>query len=211
MFNKMIREPQVGPFITRSSLILASASPRRKDFLKQLGISFEVVIPAVQEEVFQGEGSGAFVKRIAAEKARFVADARGDSWVLAADTVVVHDNRILGKPVDALAAEEILMSLSGHCHEVLTAFCLCHAGRGVEKTVAVSTEVVFTDFSNDIARAYVNTGEPLDKAGSYGIQGVGGMLVEKINGSYSNVVGLPLAEVVQELLQHGVIAVNNEK
>lgn len=196
-----------GPFSNKAVLVLASASPRRKDFLRQLGICFEVVVPGIDETARQGESAQNFVTRIAAGKGRQVAEHRNNCWVLSADTVVVHDGRILGKPSDNRDAENMLMSLAGHCHEVLTAFCLCHAGRGFSKTTIVSTAVDFADFSIATARAYVSTGEPLDKAGSYGIQGVGGMLVEKINGSYSNVVGLPMAEVIGELLRQDVISI----
>ena len=152
-----------------------------------------------------GETPREFVLRAARDKAGAVAAGNNEAWVLGADTVVVCDNMILGKPRDAGHAAEILQTLSGRSHLVHTGFCLQNEKEGVAVSRVVTTEVFFSPFSREIAAGYVATGEPLDKAGAYGIQGCGGFLVEKINGSYSNVVGLPLAEVVEELLRHRVI------
>jgi septum formation protein len=118
----------------------------------------------------------------------------------------VHAGKILGKPGDAEEALSVLLTLAGQKHIVHTGFCLQHAREQVSVSRVVTTEVFFAAFSREIAAAYVATGEPLDKAGAYGIQGCGGFLVEKISGSYSNVVGLPLAEVMQELLRYRVAA-----
>ena len=144
--------------------------------------------------------------RAACDKAGAVARANAASWVLGADTVVVHDSRLLGKPKDAAQALSVLLSLGGQKHLVHTGFCLKNAEEQVAVSRIVTTEVFFSSFSRETAAAYVATGEPLDKAGAYGIQGCGGFLVEKINGSYSNVVGLPLAEVIRELLYYKVAA-----
>ena len=193
------------PFKTTGWVILASASPRRRSLLQELGLNFEVIESQVKEKPMPGETPREFVLRAARDKAGAVAAGNNEAWVLGADTVVVCDNMILGKPRDAGHAAEILQTLSGRSHLVHTGFCLQNGKEGVSVSQVVTTEVLFSPFSKEIAAAYVATGEPLDKAGAYGIQGCGGFLVEKINGSYSNVVGLPLAEVVEELLRHRVI------
>lgn len=195
-----------GLFRNRAALILASGSPRRQDFLTELGIEFTVIVPSIAEVPSQDESPWEFALRIASEKARVISRPNPDSWVLAADTIVVLDNEILGKPADPAEAGRMLSRLAGRRHEVLTGFYLRNEKESCAMGQVVETEVFFSPFSIETAAAYVATGEPLDKAGSYGIQGQGGALVEKISGSYSNVVGLPLAEVVAELLRFGVIA-----
>lgn len=194
------------PLTTTGKLILASASPRRRTLLQDLGLEFEIIEAQVEETPFAGERAEDFVLRAACDKAGAVSSGNGASWVLGADTVVVHGGRILGKPVDAGDALSMLLTLAGHKHLVHTGFCLENVAEQVSVSRLVTTEVCFSSFSKEIAAAYVATGEPLDKAGAYGIQGCGGVLVEKINGSYSNVVGLPLVEVIEELLRHQVIA-----
>ena len=192
-------------FTTKERLILASASPRRRRFLEGLGLSFSIEAARVDEQPLAHEPPREFVLRTATDKARAVAEHYPDAWVLGADTVVVLDNRILGKPVDEEDAIRLLELLAGKWHEVLTGFCLCRKNMAHLTAHTVATTVKFVDYDEKIAAAYVQTGEPLDKAGAYGIQGKGGFLVERINGSYSNVVGLPLAEVIEELLQLGII------
>ena len=187
-------------------LILASASPRRKDLLQNIGLVFDIIEAGVEEKILPGESPREFVLRAARDKAGAVSRAEPESWVMAADTVVVLGNRIIGKPVDAGEALEILQSLSGKRHVVHTGFCLRREKGDVSVNRVVTTEVFFSSYSRDVAAAYVSTGEPLDKAGAYGIQERGGALVERISGSYSNVVGLPVVEVVEELLRYGVIA-----
>lgn len=198
------------PLKTAAGLVLASASPRRKALLKELGLDFKVVEARVEEIPAPGESPGDFVLRAACDKAAEVARRYPDSWVLGADTVVVLDGRILGKPKDRQTALEVLLGLSGRKHLVHTGFCLMNGREQVAARRAVTTEVYFAPFAKDIAAAYVATGEPLDKAGAYGIQGMGGFLVERINGSYSNVVGLPLAEVVEELLRYKVVTAEQD-
>ncbi len=198
-------------FRTRDQLILASGSPRRQAFLRELGLVFDVEVPAVAEVPLPAEAPEDLVRRLALDKAGAVSRCFPRAWVLAADTVVVLDNDILGKPHSPAAAGRMLMRLAGRSHRVLTGFCLRCVDRAETVSRAVTTEVCFASFSEEIAAAYVNTGEPLDKAGGYGIQGRGGLLVERITGSYSNVVGLPLAEVVSELLRFGVIAPGNSE
>jgi septum formation protein len=145
------------------------------------------------------------VRALAASKAREISTRFPEAWVLAADTIVVLGGKVFGKPADEKDAEEMLRQLSGRTHEVLTAVSLAHRGRGFFQTQAVRTQVSFRDLKDGEIRAYVKTGEPMDKAGAYGIQGVGAFLVQRVHGSYTNVVGLPLAETVDLLMKHGVI------
>lgn len=194
------------PFKTISRFILASASPRRRFLLQELGLDLEVMESQVEEKKLPGETPSEFVQRAAYDKAVAISIGNIDAWILGADTVVVYDNKIIGKPRDADHATEILQTLSGRSHLVHTGFCLYNGKDGVSVSRVVTTVVFFAPFSKEIVAAYVATGEPQDKAGGYGIQGCGGFLVEKIKGSYSNVVGLPMAEVVKELLCHRVIA-----
>ena len=193
------------PLKTTGKLILASASPRRKSLLQELGLDFEIIEAQVEETPAARESPQEFVLRAACDKAADVSRENVASWVLGADTVVVHAGRILGKPRGAKEAFGVLQNLAGNSHLVLTGFCVMNGIEKISVSRVVSTEVSFYPFSRDIAAAYVATGEPLDKAGAYGIQGSGGFLVEKINGSYSNVVGLPLVEVIEELLRFKVV------
>lgn len=192
-------------FKTNAHLILASGSPRRKRFFLDLGLDFEVQSADVEEKISEDEGSEDFVKRLSKDKALAVANKNKSSWVVGADTVVVLDDLILGKPADRAEALALLIMLNGRWHEVWTGFTICREDKSILVQKAVRTEVLFFESSKEILKAYVSTGEPLDKAGAYGIQGRGGILVEKIRGSYSNVVGLPLAEVVNNLIHLGVI------
>jgi septum formation protein len=194
-----------GFFRTNVRLILASASPRRKEMLAKLGLDFEVLAAEVDEVPLNGESPQDFVLRAAIEKASDIAGNHPDAWVLGADTIVVHRGDILGKPKDAGDALKLLMRLSGQMHKVLTGCCLKWEQENISVSQVIATDVYFSAFNEAIAAAYVATGEPLDKAGAYGIQGYGGTLVEKINGSYSNVVGLPLAETVDEMLRYKII------
>lgn len=193
------------PLKTVSGLILASASPRRKSLLEVLGLDFEVMKAEVEEIPAPGELPREFVLRAACDKAAEISRSYPTAWVLGADTVVVHEERILGKPKDRQEALDILLTLANKKHQVHTGFCLKNRIEQVSVSRVVTTEVCFSAFSPDIAAAYVATGDPLDKAGAYGIQGRGGFLVERIKGSYSNVVGLPLVEVVEELLRYRVV------
>jgi septum formation protein len=195
-----------GIFSTLKPLVLASASPRRKQYFEDLGLDFIVQTSEVEEKNIPGENPEKFVKRMAEEKAMAVIKYFPESWVVAADTVVVFDDRILGKPNDEDAAVAMLMALSGQRHYVQTGFCIGCEKEEVLIVNVVTTLVEFVDFTKDIARAYAATGEPLDKAGSYGIQGLGAFLVATLAGSYTNVVGLPLHEVVASLCRYGVIA-----
>lgn len=191
-------------------LVLASASPRRRELLDQLGVAFTVTPADISEELWPDEAADDFVARLAREKAQAVAPCSPESWVLAADTVVVLDGEILGKPEDGEHAEAMLGRLSGRWHRVLTGFSLLPAAGPAPSPASnygavVATEVRFAELSRELIAAYVATGEPLDKAGAYGIQGMGGVLVSEIKGSPSNVIGLPLNEVTSLLLQLAVI------
>ncbi|MFH7326578.1 Maf family protein [Desulfurivibrio sp. C05AmB] len=191
-------------FKTLQPLVLASGSPRRRRMLAELGLDFTLAVADIAEVAQPGESPADFARRLAGEKAAAVALRHPASWVLAADTVVARAGRILGKPADPEDAAAMLAALSGHWHTVWTGFAL-RRGRDVLAEV-VATEVRFAELSEPLIRAYVATGEPLDKAGAYGIQGRGGLLVREIRGSYSNVVGLPLAEVIAALTARAIIS-----
>lgn len=188
--------------MTRPLIYLASGSPRRRELLAQIGIPFERIVSEVDETPFDGEGAHAYVERLARAKAAAgvtVARAAGQParLVLAADTTVALDDRILGKPLDAADARAMLASLSGRMHEVLTGVAVSD-GERVE--VAVSTSSVrFRSLAAHEIDAYVATGEPMDKAGSYGAQGMGAVLIDEVRGSFSGIVGLPLTETVDLL------------
>lgn len=197
-------------FITQGSLVLASNSPRRREYFRDLGLTFAVHSADIDERVDGEEDPDAFVRRMAREKAVAVRHLFPESWIVAADTVVCLGRTIMGKPINTEEAVAMLMSLAGREHIVRTGYCLACAKENVLVVGSVATSVWFSDFSSEVAMAYAATGEPFDKAGGYGIQGKGAFLVEKIEGSYSNVVGMPLYEVLREMLQRGVIAPRTE-
>lgn len=195
---------------TCKPLVLASASPRRQQYFDALGITYLVHAANIKEECLPEEKPLSFVQRMAAEKARVVMAHYPQRWIVAADTVVSLADAVLGKPKDRADALCMLMSLAGKEHRVHTGICLtCHQ-QAVFVVQSVTTRVVFRPFSENEARAYVATGEPLDKAGAYGIQGQGAFLIQEISGSYSNVVGFPLGEMIPLLAGYGVIAVCSE-
>jgi len=179
-------------------LILASASPRRRELLASLGVDFRVIVPEVDETPLPGEKPRAFAERLAEEKACAV-DAEG--ILIAADTIVVQGDAILGKPTDITHACEMLSGLSGKAHEVVTGVCVKSSARIV--VFSVVTKVIFRDLNQTEIDAYVASGDPMDKAGAYAIQGGAAHMVRSINGSYTNVVGLPLCELHEALLSFG--------
>jgi len=179
-------------------IVLASASPRRRHLLEMLGIAHEVMPADVDETRLDGEVPEAMAVRLAAAKAQAVLATRPAHLVLAADTVVVIDDEVLGKPADAADAERMLALLSGRSHRVVTAVALAQPGGEVQERYDVTT-VWFRELSPALISAYVATGEPLDKAGSYGVQGVGAVLVERVDGDFFSVMGLPLRLVVDLL------------
>lgn len=186
------------------AFILASGSPRRRELLRQLGFSFTVIPSRLEETNQRGMEPRGHATYYAKEKAREVAQRYPEQWVLAADTIVVVAEEILGKPVNVTEATAMLSRLSGRSHHVITGVCLLHAQCGVEESQAVETEVFMRRLDTADIEGYIATGEPMDKAGAYGIQGIGGCLVQRIEGSYSNVVGLPLCETVELLRRHRV-------
>lgn len=172
-------------------MILASASPRRQDFLRILRVPFEAVPTEIDESLLQGESPFEAATRLAREKARYAAtEAPVGTLVIAADTLVVLDGKALGKPADGAEAREMLRALSGRRHEVVTAISLLRDG--VEATGREITEVDFAELTEDEIERYAATGEPDGKSGAYAMQGIGALLVERISGSPSNVVGLPV-------------------
>lgn len=173
-------------------LVLASSSPRRIEMLKLLGLRFETAHPSVNESTLPRETALAHVRRLARLKARAVAAGHPESWVLAADTVVVVDGVIFGKPRDERDARRTLRKLSGRWHEVLTGMALVSEARRAEQVAVSRTRVRFRKLSEREIRWYVASGEPADKAGAYAIQGKGGLFVDRVVGSPSNVVGFPL-------------------
>jgi len=185
--------------VTEPKLHLASTSPRRREILQSLGVDFDVVMVDTDEEPIQGEAPEELVLRLAIAKAEAATDAE---YVLGSDTVVVLDDRILGKPIDADDAVDMLLALSGRSHSVLTGVALVTPGG--TRSVISATEVRFREIGRDEAIRYWQSGEPADKAGAYGIQGIGGMFVEAINGSYSGVMGLPVFETVELLRSAGI-------
>lgn len=195
----------------KTMLILASASPRRKDLLNQAGVPFSVIPSDFDEEAVTPGEPYAHVKYLAEAKATEVGQRYPDNWVLGADTIVLSGDRILGKPRSAAHAKEMLSRLSGKSHRVLTGFAIVrHSERRVLSAV-VDTVVEFKPLSEAACDWYINTEEPFGKAGAYAIQGIGAFLVRRISGSYTNVVGLPVCEVIETLVDAGVIGFHPEK
>jgi len=193
------------PIISKQHpLILASASPRRKRLLIQMGLPFRVE-PSDLDEKEMGDEPLRISRRLAEKKAIRVHSLAGPSWILGADTVVVIKNRILGKPQDDAEAREMLRLLSGVEHAVVTGFCILSPSGKIAHSEAVSTVVRFKGLEEEEIDAYISTGEPFGKAGAYAIQGVGSFMVESISGSYTNVVGLPICAVIKALISTGAL------
>ncbi len=188
-----------------SNLILASASPRRAELLRNAGINFVVRPAHIPEQRQDSEPPLQYAARLARDKARAVAAQNPGAFVLGADTIVVADEHVLEKPADAADAARMLRLLSGRTHQVTTAVCLI--GAEIEETATETTEVVMTSISEEEIRAYVATREPMDKAGAYAIQGRASRWIARIDGCYFNVVGLPVPLVYRILLRHGAIRV----
>ena len=182
-----------------STIILASASPRRSELLESAGITFRVIPGNIDETPYPGEDPVSHVLRLAESKAREVASRAEGRFFIGADTIVLSDSEIMGKPVDDKDASRMLQKLSGRAHKVITGFSILDVLSGHVVTEAVTTDVKFKPLTLDEISVYVATGCPLDKAGAYAIQGGAAYMVERIDGSYTNVVGLPLCEVVTAL------------
>jgi len=185
--------------VTGPDLVLASASPRRADLLKWAGVDFEIRPVDLDESRLTGEVPADYAVRLARGKA--LAGDHGSRLVLGADTIVILGDMILGKPSGPAEARSHLAALSGRSHQVVTAFCLAAAGRPLA-TRAVLSRVAFRHLTRDMIEGYAATGEGLDKAGAYGLQGRGWALIESIEGSLTNVMGLPLTEVLEALDRH---------
>ena len=184
-------------------IILASQSPRRRELLTQMGLSDFIIRPAQGEEIIDPALSpNELVKTLSAQKAAEVAQTAPEALIIAADTVVTADGRVLGKPRDEEDAVAMLRFLSGRTHTVYTGVTVCRGANSLSH--AEATQVRFRPLSDEEIAAYVATGEPMDKAGAYGIQGIGALLVEGIEGDYFNVVGLPVCRLGQMLREFGV-------
>lgn len=167
--------------------------------MRQIGLEFDVVPSQVEEDFIDGESPKDHVLRLAEVKARRVAEIYPDRWVIGADTAVAVDGMILGKPRTAQEAHRMLLALSGRNHRVFTGVSVCHRAKGKGETIAVETVVGMKTLTREEVTWYIRTGEPFDKAGGYAIQGKGAFMVQRIEGSYTNVVGLPLCELLEML------------
>ena len=181
----------------QAKIILASSSPRRRELLSRAELKFDICIKSVDETVPAGMSPAEGAEHTAAVKAMAVAFMNTEAVVIGADTIVVLDGEVLGKPKDKDDAADMLRKLSGREHEVITGVCLAY--RGGYETFHCSSKVKFYNLTDEEIRHYVASGEPMDKAGAYGIQGKGMMLVESINGDYFNIVGLPVAMTVRKI------------
>ena len=171
----------------------------------QAGLQFSVIPSQVDESTIAVSSPALYARQLAEAKAMDVAQSHPDSWVIGADTIVLIDGLILGKPDSKQHAVEMLNRLSGQTHQVITGFCICSKSSGKHIVDSVETDVTFKNLSAREIEWYTHTSEPFDKAGAYAIQGLGTFLVKSIHGSYSNVVGLPVCEVIEHLIQEGVV------
>ncbi len=194
--------------VNRPGLILASKSPRRRCLLEKAGLEFTVVPSKVDENAATLSAPESYVKSLAEAKAGDISNRYPDSWIIGADTVVFIDNTILGKPASHDEAQAMLKRLSAKTHQVHTGYCICRKTTGHFISECVTTDVSFKKLSAKEIDWYINSGEPFDKAGAYAIQGLGTFLVKRINGSYSNVVGLPVCEVLEYLIKEGAVIRN---
>ena len=192
----------------KEAIILASNSPRRSQLLNQIGVDFVTDAPKI-DEALDEEDPVKMVKALSERKALAVAKRHEGKWVLGADTVVYYDGEILGKPSDPQEAYDMLCMLSGRRHEVITGVTLLGGGDGGTGKIqfAETTAVWMYPHYRDVIRRYIESGEPMDKAGAYGIQGLGAILVEKIDGDYNNVVGLPVGRLYMEMIKAGILPV----
>lgn len=187
-------------------IILASGSPRRKNYLKRYGFQFEIITADIDEQVKKGEDPYCYAKRLSIEKASAVRNkCSADKIIIAADTIVVQQDKILGKPSSPDDVLPALMFLNGKKHQVITAYAILDNKTGDIIQNSISTEVEFFELPEVQLKRYAESTEPLDKAGSYSIQGVGTFLVKSIKGSYNNVVGLPVEYLIQDLAEKNYI------
>jgi len=191
------------PIDKNNPLVLASISPRRKAILKQIGIPFESAGSTIDESLHREMKPADSACHIAKQKVESIEQTYRNRWILGADTIVVINTTIFGKPKNSEECHDMLLSLKGKTHEVFTGFCIHDPGKKLVHREAVMTKVTIKELSDIEIAAYVNTGEPFGKAGAYAIQGIGSFIIEQINGSYTNVVGLPVFEVVNALVRCG--------
>jgi len=187
----------------RQNLILASSSPRRKELLENLHLTFEVFSCHVDESFDPALTPGEIVRELSSRKAKAVSEFHPSSFIIGADTVVVLEGVVLGKPKDRTEAYSMLQSLSGKTHSVYTGVAIIAPDTEIQ--FHVKTDVVFWELSDDEISAYIDTGEPFDKAGAYGIQGLGSVFVKEIYGDYFAVVGLPVSKTVREMRNAGFL------
>jgi septum formation protein len=186
-------------------LILASKSPRRRYLLEQAGLKFLVIPSRIDESKIPLCSPETYVRVLSEAKADDISKKYPEKWVIGADTIVLKNNDILGKPRSKDDARTMLKQLSGQVHQVLTGYAVCCKAKNKMFSETIKTDVLFKNLTHDEIEWYVHTREPFDKAGSYAIQGLGTFLVKSINGSYTNVVGLPVCEVIEFLIKEGVI------
>lgn len=191
-------------------IILASKSPRRKELLSQAGLSFTIIPSAFDEDAVEIKDPAGYARHLAQNKALDIARQYPDSFVIGADTIVVVDGAVLNKPHDRDEARAMLARLQGRTHQVITGFCVASELAGHQHSEFCQTDVTFKPLSEAEMEWYISTDEPYDKAGGYAIQGLGSFMVAAVNGSYTNVVGLPVCEVLAHLHQIGVIRPVNE-
>ncbi len=188
-------------------LILASRSPRRSYLLEQAGLVFTIRPSDIDESALPVCAPGPYARQLAEIKTADIAAKHPDCWVIGADTIVVIDGDILGKPDSMGAARRMLRQLSGQTHQVITGFAIFCEAETHRYSDTISTEVTFKALSDEEIEWYIQTNEPFDKAGAYAIQGIGTFLVRSIHGSYTNVVGLPVCEVIEHLIGEGVVKI----
>lgn len=184
-------------------MILASKSPRRKEILENFGFKLEIISPDI-EEISDKVEITENIKEIAEKKAMEIGKDNPDKYIIAADTVVVYKDKVLGKPKDIRDAKEMLKVLSGRVHQVITAYCILNIEKRINILSYDLTEVKFKALDDSTIEWYISTEEPMDKAGAYGIQGKGAILVEEIKGDFFSVMGLPISKIVDELIETGL-------
>ncbi|MBI5632517.1 MAG: septum formation inhibitor Maf [Nitrospirae bacterium] len=186
------------------TIILASASPRRKELLALIGLKFRVDVSDYEEDLGLKLRPHELAKYLSLEKARTVAHKYNDAVIIAADTFIVFRGKLLGKPHTEKEAMRMINLLNGRLHSVITGYTVLDTSNGKKSSSAIETKVWFRKMANEELRAYVKTGEPLDKAGAYAIQGIGSLIVKKIEGDYFNVIGLPVASLAVTLKKFGI-------
>lgn len=201
----MVKKTQQG------RIILASQSPRRRYLLSKAGLEFDVMPSSVDESSMPHDDPAPYACALSLAKAKAIAAVHPHSWVIGADTIVVIDGEILGKPVGSEAARNMLCRLSGQTHQVYTGYTICCREAKRTITESVCTDVEFKQLSEAEIEWYIHTDEPFDKAGAYAIQGLGTFLVRRINGSYTNVVGLPVCEVIEHLIKEKVVSISGAR